>query len=271
MTLFLEKIARTNPSVKMLWGFLRWPLVCESWYLGILACLDLWKDREVKYRFRDGTRVLANLGSTEFQILREAFIYDTYGFKDVDFKKVKYLLDGGAHIGFPSINIARKHPTVRIFCVEPCELNEKKLKVNIKMNHVDNIKTLHWAMSDRDGVRNLYVTKFSALHSLTNEKIETLSKNVERVKCYSLQSIMKQEKIPRIDLLKLDVEGEEYDILYHLPRRLLSQIRYLLVEAHPVKGHSIGELEGFFKARGFVTHRPYLFENVVFAERRAGR
>lgn len=251
----------------MVLGSLAWPLVCENWYLGILASLDLWKDHEATYRFRNGIKVIARLDSTEFQILREAFVYDTYGFKGVDFKKVKYVLDGGAHIGFPAINIARKYPTVKIICVEPHGPNEKKLKENIEVNHVDNIKTLRWAISDRDGVRNFYVTKSSALHSLTNEKIGTLSKNVERVKCYSLPSIMKRARIPRIDLLKLDVEGEEYDILYHLPKKRLSQIRYLLVEAHTVGGRSIGELETFIKTRGFVTSRPYTFENVIFAER----
>lgn len=268
MTSFIESLVRKNSTAKIIWSCIKWPLVCHNWYLAIPACLNLWKHKFVIYKFRDGTRAKAELNPTDFQILREAYIHDTYGLSNVDFKKVKYIVDGGAHIGFPAINIALRNPRTTIFCIEPFQQTENILKENIALNNVKNIRTLDFAISGRDEIRKFYVTKYSSLHSLTKEKIKPWLKNIQEVQCYSLQTILKLEKIPRIDLLKLDVEGEEYDILYSLHNKLLSKIRYLLVEAHPVGGESIDKLEIFLKKKGFVIHRPYVFENVIFAERK---
>jgi FkbM family methyltransferase len=51
------------------------------------------------------------------------------------------------------------------------------------------------------------------------------------VPCVDLSTLMKQNRHERIDLLKIDIEGAEYDVLEHLLSRKL-RVKQVLVEFH---------------------------------------
>lgn len=55
-----------------------------------------------------------------------------------------------------------------------------------------------------------------------------------------------------IDLVKLDVEGAEYDILASPFRECLKQVSNLIIEIHPMPGRSQSEVTGALAAAGFI-------------------
>lgn len=55
---------------------------------------------------------------------------------------------------------------------------------------------------------------------------------VEEVQMISLQTVMRQTGVTRIDLLKLDIEGAEFDVIEKTPDDLLISIGQITVEFH---------------------------------------
>jgi FkbM family methyltransferase len=70
----------------------------------------------------------------------------------------------------------------------------------------------------------------------------------ESVQTISLDDIVGKERIPCIDLLKMDCEGSEYDIMAGISESTFSRIDRIIVEYHDGK---VGKIETDLKQRGF--------------------
>ncbi len=75
------------------------------------------------------------------------------------------------------------------------------------------------------------------------------------VSAITLASIIEENKLDKIDLLKLDCEGSEYKILYQCPSNQFKRISAICLETH--KGENENEntrsLAQFLQERGFCT------------------
>jgi hypothetical protein len=72
------------------------------------------------------------------------------------------------------------------------------------------------------------------------------------VKVTTLERVVRDQRIDRIDFLKLDCEGAEWDLLRVAPRDVLDRIRRGAGEVH---GKNRLTLEPFLKEVGFRTYR----------------
>jgi len=72
-----------------------------------------------------------------------------------------------------------------------------------------------------------------------------------KVQLRSLVSIMHELNHSHIDLLKMDIEGAEYDVL-NSARQILSLIKQICVEFHPAKGIVIADEIAKLTAFGFL-------------------
>ena len=66
--------------------------------------------------------------------------------------------------------------------------------------------------------------------------------------------MFEKNKIEKVDLLKLDCEGAEYDILYSLPKEKFKKINRIALEAHKREGKTNNalSLKAFLEENGFV-------------------
>jgi len=78
-----------------------------------------------------------------------------------------------------------------------------------------------------------------------------MNKGFELVLCKTLKSMVRENKLLKIDLLKLDCEGEEYEILLKLPSTLLSKIVNIVVEIHTFGSNRPEKICHFLKKNGF--------------------
>ena len=83
---------------------------------------------------------------------------------------------------------------------------------------------------------------------------------------------MESNHLERIDLLKMDCEGAEYEILYSTPPSHLERIAAIRMEYHNLDSHerNVEGLKRFFTGSGFtVTHvKPFSGTNgTLWAER----
>jgi 31-O-methyltransferase len=68
----------------------------------------------------------------------------------------------------------------------------------------------------------------------------------------TLSDVIREHDVKTIDLLKIDVEGSEWDILAGLEPALWPRVRQVVVEVHDVDGR-VGQIEDFLRTHGFQT------------------
>ena len=130
-----------------------------------------------------------------------------------------YILDIGSHIGYHSIYYSKINPHAKIMAFEPQKMVFNLLEENIKLNSLQNILPLNFAVSNKSG-------KFSLSKSISDgqnagETIEygteknfnlggvSLGKDGEEVNTITIDSL----NVEGLDFVKIDVEGAESLVL----------------------------------------------------------
>ena len=123
-----------------------------------------------------------------------------------DFPNKSIFIDIGACVGEYSIYFAKKFPLSKIYSIEANENNLKILKDNIRINKTEQqIKIFENAISNIKN-QNYSVTEKG------QESEVIISNNVSLKKTITLSSLISEEKIEKIDFLKIDIEGSNYKI-----------------------------------------------------------
>jgi FkbM family methyltransferase len=100
------------------------------------------------------------------------------------------------------------------------------------------------ALGTNNGYRQFYFTDKTTLNSFKiddQKKYDTANMvGIARpvtVECITLDSVIKRSNLDKINLLKLDIEGFEYDIFKSLSIETLANIDQVLIEFHHNKNH----------------------------------
>lgn len=93
---------------------------------------------------------------------------------------------------------------------------------------------------------------------ITSKGLDDVSehKDVIAVQARSLASIMKEHNFEKVDLVKLDCEGAEYEILLQTPALVLAKIDRIIMEYHDLGSNfNHHTLISFLKKAGFNVSR----------------
>jgi FkbM family methyltransferase len=124
------------------------------------------------------------------------------------------VVDVGANIGTVTLTAsALVGETGRVFAIEPQPRIFGFLEQNIALNGFSNIVPLNVAVSETEGV----VTLSTGLLDTSNMVV---AQGGQQVPARPLDAILEPHALARIDLLKIDVEGYEYDVLRSAPESL---------------------------------------------------
>lgn len=133
------------------------------------------------------------------------------------------ILDCGSNIGMAILYWKKIYPDAEIIAFEPSIMNFKALKYNIEKNSISNIELVNAAISSNFDIKQ-FTDNDAASGSLFLEK--ELDKKYE-VNTVRLDGYLNKE----IDFLKIDIEGEEINILDQIETNL-SNINNLFIEYH---------------------------------------
>jgi FkbM family methyltransferase len=138
-------------------------------------------------------------------------------------KNIGCFFDIGSNIGYYSLLAVKANPKIKAYAFEPAIGPKYFLKKNIAANSFEkNILPIDLALSRTNGIIDFYEVenvKYKYLkHNLAGEgnagtKTKSRSFIKNSVEAKTLNQFVFDEKIKKIDLIKLDTEGTEIDIL----------------------------------------------------------
>ncbi|WP_181881453.1 FkbM family methyltransferase [Helicobacter sp. MIT 99-5507] len=137
------------------------------------------------------------------------FYLEQYSYKNlIKAQKGDYVIDGGACCGDTALYFANLvGESGKVFAFEFIEDNIKLFNKNLKMNsHINNIVLVkHPLYADSD-------TFVDSIGSGSSATINFNSSN-SKIKTLSIDDFVKNNNISKIDFIKLDIEGSEFDTL----------------------------------------------------------
>jgi len=123
-------------------------------------------------------------------------------------------IDIGAHVGYYTI-LAHELGADKIISVEPDVRTFRILERVIDVNKLDNITVINRAVWDRNDITlKLHLSSHAGHSSVfaSNLKERDTHSTIE-VKTVTLEEICQKMKLDKVDLIKIDVEGAEFNVL----------------------------------------------------------
>lgn len=149
----------------------------------------------------------------------------------VEFRHGDVILDAGANEGMFSILMAKTFPMTRIIALEPVPDTYSILRQNLRINEIYNVEAYNVGLgAPGQGKATLTVSKD---YSGGSTKWCTFNPEHHRkvdVELISLDTAFERYQIGRCRLMKIDIEGMEYEALY--PSTVLDRVDMIVGEFH---------------------------------------
>jgi len=142
------------------------------------------------------------------------------------------VFDIGAHVGFYTLlSVEKVGSRGKVVSFEPLPRNLEILKKHLKMNHCDTRVTLiEDAVAKKNGSKFFEVSPLSAGgHLNDNEGL--------KIQTVSLDELFFNELVPQPDLIKMDIEGGEFDALLGANKLLSDHHPVIFLATHSCEIH----------------------------------
>jgi FkbM family methyltransferase len=133
-------------------------------------------------------------------------------------KRGDVFIDIGAHIGKYALQVAKiVGEGGLVIAIEPSPENYHVLVRNVRLNDLRNTVALQIAAWEEKGQLQLFKSRYLTGQSLKrNHGLGSIT-----VKTVSTDDIVDELRIRRVDWIKVDVEGAEYEVMKGLERTLM--------------------------------------------------
>lgn len=171
-------------------------------------------------------------------------------------------IDIGANIGIFTLTAAQKIGQGKVYSFEPFEQNHNSLIKNIELNPFKNIQVEKFAIAESEKEISLfYDDEDKNLGMVSSYNLS--KKNETIIKAIALDDYVLSNKIKKVDIIKMDIEGNELYALQGMKNVLKNQKPKLLVEVDPEilkrTGYTEGEIFSFLELMNY--KRFYFDEN----------
>lgn len=142
-----------------------------------------------------------------------------------------------------SVCLIRRHG-VRAFGVDPTRKHAAALRA-LEAQHPGRFEHVPCAIAASDGTLTFHESRVNESGSLLTDHVnvvhdETTSYDVEAV---SLATLLKRVGVETVDILKLDLEGAEYELLERMTAEELQPFKQLFIEFHHHAVSHFGEAD----------------------------
>jgi len=158
-------------------------------------------------------------------------------------KEDSIIIDVGAYRGGYTIRFAKKAIKGKVIAIEPNSENYKFLLLNIHYNNVKNaIVYKHVAYSHQTKIKFFENKSAPAMSGIVTDNSDGIE-----IESITLDEVTKSNGLRKIDLIKIDAEGSEYEILKG-SEHTLKLTKYLIIEVST----DLKQISDFLTERGFV-------------------
>ena len=210
-----------------------------------------------------GSHLSMRIDDSDIRVFKQIFVDNEYDSLNLP-ETANTIVDLGANIGLSALFFLKKYPNAHIIAVEPDTVNFEFMKRNLEdySNHVALLQAAIWPS---DGAVSLVE------HDESNEglgawgyRTETLTEGAEAsVSAISIPTLMNQFSMDFIDILKVDIEGAEYELFEKDYESWLDKVGLIIIETHDrFKPNSEAMVRNALNGR--FTELPQKGENLFF-------
>jgi FkbM family methyltransferase len=179
---------------------------------------------------------------------------------------VQFIIDAGAYQGSFSIDMAKIFPSAAIFAFEPHPSSYELLLKASK--NCPAVKSYNVALGSSCGRLNLHINASQLTNSLAKASADGLRnfkefvspRGIEEVEVITLYAFMQKERVPFVDILKLDIQGYELEAIKGM-QASLSDVKLIFLEIQFLQIYEgtplFSEIETYLREHGFTFFQLY--------------
>lgn len=169
---------------------------------------------------------------SDIHTFREVMIAEIYSEVARLAPNCQYVLDLGANVGLTSLYLSQRFPQCRIVSVEPDPHNQQLLRNNlaslIASGRCEIVEAAAWG---EDTTLALSAPPNDVDYDAISVSTANRDDHSRDVPALRVDTLMERAKLPRIDILKIDIEGAETDLFLRDPS-WLEQVNAISIEFH---------------------------------------
>lgn len=181
----------------------------------------------VVHQLRGGPRLTVDAGPTDLRIINEIWIGHCYeGHSQIVPRNGWTVVDLGAHKGIYAARVLHLAPEAHVHCYEPDPHNYACLVRNVPSAHHHQV-----AVGSTPGTRTLQqVPSNRGLGSTVEGRLQSRGTPTVPVEVPQVSLAQVMEHVGTVDLLKVDVEGAEYDIVLSSEAAAFARVARVVME-----------------------------------------
>jgi len=195
-----------------------------------------------------------------YQVFKEIFMEDVY---DIDvlvsnLPSNPVIIDIGANAGFFDVILLSKIEKARILAYEPLQSNAQYFQNIMDINPVLNqsISLFPMGVTGTEKAELSLFMQASSGNQVVASVFDGFNKDNTTASifpCISLTKIIESNNLHRVDLLKMDCEGSEYDIFYNTSADVIRKIQRMVIEVHDVDNekNNFKNLNAYLESLGY--------------------
>jgi FkbM family methyltransferase len=185
-------------------------------------------DGQYTFKIRDYEDDPSYSHDLDYKIINETWIENVYRIHQYHFSGDKVFVDIGANIGSVSIFVDSFNKLfenkIKVYAVEPEPNNIDLLNYNILNNSTENITVVNNAIWHEEGT--VAVSNKGGNSSIVHE----IDGEFSHIKAITIEQLLNKYDIKEVDVMKIDIEGAEFDLIINTPAEILAKIKYLTLE-----------------------------------------
>ena len=163
----------------------------------------------------------------------EIFIKEEYEKAKESIIKGNTIFDIGSHIGLFTERCLSLNPQGEIFCFEPVEILYKKMVARLSQKFPKSkIHTFNQGIGIKEQQETMFLNKTKTMQSSKYHSFLNQNGEATTVKFITMEQIIHQYQIQNIDLVKMDIEGMEFEVLSSRQTSTFQKIQNIIIEIH---------------------------------------
>ncbi|MGA2680772.1 MAG: FkbM family methyltransferase [Candidatus Bathyarchaeia archaeon] len=161
-------------------------------------------------------------------------------------KEGDVVLDIGANIGYyVLIESQLVGKTGKVYAVEPVTTTFELMQRNLQLNGLTNVAASNFAFGEKDGESEIYVCNESNLCAMNKNAVGGKIVRVQKVPLVTVDTFFRGKAPPK--LIRMDVEGYEYQIFKGMAETLKGNARILMELHYGPPFISLEKMDEFFR------------------------